>query len=93
MIIRLLEETREGNGQSILKFKTFVTWLSVNSMDADIKAQVLETINFEDFTIKELSSDIRKSGLYLTDKIMERMEELHDAKNEELERNKKAIEE
>ena len=37
--------------------------------------------NFDDFSYKELNSDVRKSGLYDVEKIMDRMEKLYEAKN------------
>ena len=64
MIIRLLEEKKEVRIFTIDRFKTLVTWLKTNSMDKDNKADVLETLlDFEHFTTKELSSDVRKSEL------------------------------
>ena len=78
MIRRLLLEKSEEKSQTILRFKTFVKWLSVNSMDDGAKSEVLELFNFDDFTFKELTSDVRKSGLYDVDKIMRRMEELYN---------------
>jgi len=80
-IITLLQ--KEGS-ETILRFNLFVTWLSVNSMDSYNKDDVLKMFNFEDFTFKELSSDVRKSGLYSTDNIMERMEQLFQSNVEDL---------
>ena len=84
MIILLLQEKNGDSSQTISRFRTFVTWLSVNSMDIDIKDKVLKTLNFEDFTFKEFSSDVRKSGLYSTEKIMERYEELGCKREQEI---------
>ena len=39
-------------------------------------------INFQDFTIKELNSEVRMSGLYPLERIMDRMEELYETKEE-----------
>ena len=83
MIIRLIEEKKEDRGQTFVRFQTFVRWLSVNSIEADMKKEVLTKIDFDHFTFKELVSDVRKSNLYPMDKIMERMDKLFDAKNEE----------
>ena len=83
MIIRLIEEKKEDRGLTFVRFQTFVRWLSVNSIEADMKKEVLTKIDFDHFTFKELVSDVRKSNLYPMDKIMERMDKLFDAKNEE----------
>ena len=81
LIIRLLLEKREEKSQTIFRLKTFALWLSVNSMDDAAKSEVLKLFNFEDFTFKELTSDVRKSEFYPVDKIMARMEELYEAKD------------
>ena len=54
--------------QTILRFQTFAKWLSRNSMDDAVQSEVLDYFNFEDFTFKELTKDVRKSGLYDVDK-------------------------
>ena len=46
---------------------------------------VLKTLDFDHFTTKQLASDVRKSGLYQADKIIERMEQLFEDKNREFE--------
>ena len=83
MIIRLIEEKKEDRGQTFVRFQTFVRWLSVNSIEADMKKEVLTKIDFDHFTFKELVSDVKKSDLYPVEKIIERMDKLFDAKNEE----------
>merc|ERR1711981_405584 len=85
MIRRLLQEKKEERSQTILRLNILTTWLSVNSMDAQVKEEVLETLDFDHFTTKELASDVRKSGLYDADKIIERMEQLFENKNREFE--------
>ena len=78
MISRLLEEQKEEDTQTIHRLETFQTWLSVNSMEEEKKDEVLQTLDFEHFTQKELTSVVRKSGLYDIDKIMERIDELFE---------------
>ena len=46
-----------------------------------MKEEVLETLDFDHFTTKELASEVRKSGLYPADKIIERMAQLYENKN------------
>ena len=78
MISRLLEEQKEEETQTIHRLETFLTWLSVNSMEEEKKDEVLQTLDFEHFTQKELTSVVRKSGLYDIDMIMERIDELFE---------------
>ena len=76
MIIRLLQENKESYQRTILRLKTFVTWLSTNSMNEEKKDEVLETFDFDFFTLEQLGSDVRTSGLYSSNKILTRMEKL-----------------
>ena len=78
MMIRLIQENEEYyfSKNTLLRFKTFVTWLRVNAMDSDKKAEVLEMFDFELFTAEELASVVRTSGLYSSDKIIARMGEI-----------------
>ena len=46
-------------------------------MEDATKSVVLELFHFGDFTFRELASDVRRSGLYDVDKLMDRMEELY----------------
>jgi len=64
MIIRLLEEKSQCRCFTILRFRTLVTWLSVNSMSDERKAEVLQTLDFNNFTTRQLASKVRQSGLY-----------------------------
>jgi len=88
MIVRLLQEKGEERSQTFLRLNILTTWLSVNSMDAQVKEEVLGTLDFDHFTSKELASEVRKSGLYHCDKIIERMEQLFENKNSEFENMK-----
>ena len=45
-----------------------------------MKEEVLKSLDFENFTIKELASEVRKSGLYPSDKIFERIAHLSENK-------------
>ena len=61
-----------------LRLKTLVTWLRVNSMilkdSSKDKTLIDLDLTLNHFTHKELASlNVRKSGLYDIDKIMERM--------------------
>ena len=84
-LIRLLEEKKEVRGQTFARFQTLVRWLSVNVMEADKKEEVIRKIDLDHFAFKELVSDVRKSGLFPVDKVIERMEQLFDAQKKETE--------
>ena len=86
MIIKLLEEEEEmKEWLTIHRFKIFVEWLYANPMAADGKAKALD---FDHFTINNLASTVRESGLYSSDKIIMRMEELSREKDDQLENMK-----
>ena len=91
MIIRLLEEQKEVETQTILRLKTFVTWLSVNSMEDEMEEEVLEMFDFEHFTHRELATDVKNSGLYDIDMIMERMDLLFQIKDVDLQTLRREI--
>ena len=84
-LIRLVEEKKEVRGQTFARFQTLVRWLSVNVMDSDMKEEVIRKVDFDHFTFKEFVSDVRKSGLFPVDKVIERMEQLFDAQKKETE--------
>ena len=43
-----------------------------------MKEEVLKTLDFDHYTVKELASEVRKSGLYPADRIIERMAQLYE---------------
>ena len=81
------EDEEEDKEQTVLRFKTYVTWLSVNSMTADssMKECLLYSFNFDHFTVSELATDVKNSGLYPSDKIIQRMDQLFKEQEDELE--------
>ena len=93
-IIQLLQENDEENVREIrYRFKIFVKWLSTNPMSADEKAKALEMFDFDQFSIEDLASTVRESGLYPSDKIIERMKELADEIQGELKKKEGQLEE
>ena len=85
MMMRLLQESKDSCLSPIIwRFRTFVTWLSANSLDADKKEKVLETFDFKLFTAAQLASDVRASRLYSSDKIITRMDQLCRENEEEI---------
>ena len=72
----------EDDSQTILRFNILTTWHSVNSMDAKVKDEFLQTLDFDHFTTKQLASEVKKSGLYEAAKIIERMDQLFEMKEQ-----------
>ena len=70
---------------TIYRFQTSVNWLSVNSMNEDKKAETLAMFDFDDFDVEDLATVVKNSGLYPSEKIIERMEELFNEQREEME--------
>jgi len=58
------------------RFVAFVVWLSKNEANEEQKNEILESFNFEDFTVEELMTAVRDSGLYSGSKIDKRVLEL-----------------
>ncbi len=58
------------------KTKAFMIWLSENEVTEEQKSEIVDSIDFEDFTVDELMTSISDSGLYLAKKINERVLEL-----------------
>ena len=77
MVIRLLDERKGQEDQPLHRFNIFVKWLSGNSMDAIKKEEVLQTFDFNHFDIHDLAGEVKRSGLYDSDKIIEGMYRLH----------------
>ena len=88
MIARLLYEKMEVESQTIVRFRTLITWLSFN-LEAIMKEELLELFDFDHFTVEELATDVRRSGLYDKDRIIERMEQLHRETRTEMEAKEK----
>ena len=57
-----------------------------------MKEELLELINFDHFTVEELASDVRESGLYDKDLIIEKMEQLYCETRTEMEAEMEAKE-
>ena len=86
------EKKMREREKTLFRFKIFAKWLSTNPMAAEEKAKALEMFDFDNFTIENLASTVRESGLYPSDKIIERMERVLDEKQQDLEIRKKQLE-
>ena len=51
------------------EFDAFVFWLSENECSDEDKQEIVDSFYFDDFTVKELLTDVRRSGLYSIEKI------------------------
>ena len=58
------------------KLEVFMVWLSANETTDKRKNDIVDSFDFEDFTVEELMTTIRESGLYPAKKIDERVLDL-----------------
>ena len=65
-------------------FAVFVFWLSGNDCTEEDKREILDSIDFNEFTVKDLLNNVRKSGLYPEDRIERRVIEKFREKDEEI---------
>ena len=75
------------------KLDSFMIWLSENENDVteEQKKGIVDSFEFDDFTVEELMTTVRKSGLYPNSKIDERVLELFK-KQEDLLKEKAKLE-
>ena len=64
------------------RFDAFMSWLSENEVTEEQKEEIVESFNFEEFTVEELMTSVRKSDLYPTNKIDKRLLGLFKEQNE-----------
>lgn len=57
-------------------FEAFLVWLSENEITEEQKAEIVDSFDFEDFTLEELSVHVLNSGLYSIDKVVKRMTDI-----------------
>ena len=68
--------------KALHKLIAFVVWLSKNEASEEQKNEIVQSINFQEFTVEELLTSVRESGLYSVKKIDERVLDL--IKNKDL---------
>ena len=61
---------------TIERLKVFIVWLSANEETDEQQNDIVATVDFEDFTVEELMTTVRESGLYPAEKIDERVLDL-----------------
>ena len=74
-------------------FDAFVIWLSENEATEKQKDEIVNSFNFEDFTVEELMTSVRKSGLYNISKIADRVHDLFKEQVSLVEHKKNLLEE
>ena len=67
------------------KLNSFVAWLSANEVTEEQKKEIVGSFDFEDFTVEELLTSVRDSGLYSVKKIDERLLDLFKEQKETIE--------
>ena len=51
------------------RFVAFMVWLSENEVSEKDKNEIVDSLSFDDFTVEELMTAVRNSGLYSGSKI------------------------
>ena len=75
------------------RFDSFVIWLSENEATEDQKKESVKFFDFEEFSVEELITSVRDSGLYPASKINERVIELFKEQEDILKEKVKLMEE
>ena len=58
---------------AIESLNAFMCWISENDIQEEQETDIVESFDFEDFSVKELLTSVRDSGLYSVQKIDERV--------------------
>ena len=74
--INLIVDLFKLGGLNLQNLKGFMVWLSANEATDEQRNDIVATLDFEDFTVEELMTTIRESGLYPAEKIDERVLDL-----------------
>ena len=74
--INLIVDLFKLGGLNLQNLKGFMVWLSANEATDEQRNDIVATLDFEDFTVEELMTTIRESGLYPAKKIDERVLDL-----------------
>lgn len=73
------------------KLDSFMIWLSNNKITEKQKGEIVESFKFDDFTVDELMTSIRDSGLYRSNKIDERVRDLFKEQGDRLQEKDKLL--
>ena len=85
LVMRLLQEKEKEPSQTIHRFRVLNTWLSVNSADGSMIDEAHQMFDLEHFTAAELATDVKRSGLFWSSQIIDRLAEICQEKDDELE--------
>ena len=75
------------------RFDAFVFWLTENACSNNDKKRITESLMFDNFTLEELLTDVRSSGLYPSQRIDARVLEIHQSCQKSFELTEKTIKE
>ena len=77
------------------RFDAFMSWLSENENEVteEQKEEIVESFDFEDFTVEELMTSVRKSEIYPTNKVDKKVLGLFKEQNELLKEKDKLLKE
>ena len=67
------------------RFDAFVFWLSENDCTSEEKENIKETIDVSNFSVKELLTDVKNSGLYSIEEIHKGVLEIYHYDEKEME--------
>ena len=67
------------------RFDAFVFWLSANDCNSEEKEDIKETFDISHFSVKELLTDVKNSGLYPIEEIHKGVLEIYHSDEEEME--------
>ena len=75
------------------KFDSFIIWLSENEVTEEEEAEIVESFELDDFTVEELITTVRESGLYPNNMINERVLELFKEQGDRLQERENVLKE
>ena len=85
LVMRLLQEKEKEPSQTIHRFRVLKTWLAVNSADGAMIDKAHQMFDLDHFTAAELATDVKRSGLFWSSQIIDRLAEICQEKDDELE--------
>ena len=73
------------------RLEAFMAWLSKNEATEEQKNEMVESINFDEFTVKELMTSVRDTGFFPAKRIDERVINLFEEKDKLLKEKDKLL--
>ena len=66
-------------------------WISENEITEEEEMEIVESLEFDDFTVEELMTAVKESGLYMNETINERVLELFKEQGDKLQEKDKLL--